>query len=69
MAVDARTSHCQTVHVLMLICCLPKQGKSLGILTRNIKQNDLTSIRVSVSLTLPEQQEIQSSGHHHTETR
>lgn len=32
VAVDARAGHGQTIHVLMLICRLPKQGKFLGVL-------------------------------------
>lgn len=41
MSVDARTGHGQAIHVLVLICCFPKQSKSLGILTEDTNQRDL----------------------------
>lgn len=50
MAVDARTGHGQAIHVLVLICCLPKQSESLGILTEDTNQGDLVLL-VNVSLT------------------
>lgn len=41
MAVDARAGHGQAIHVLVLICSLPKQSESLGILTEDTNQGDL----------------------------
>lgn len=62
VAVDTRTSHGQTIHVLMLVCCLPKQGKSLGILITHTYQGDLISLFINVNLTLLKYQGVQSPG-------
>lgn len=48
MTVDARTGHGQAIHVLVLICCLPKQSESLGILTKDRNQGDLVLLVMSV---------------------
>lgn len=48
MTVDARTGHGQAIHVLVLICCLPKQSESLGILTEDTNQGDLVLLLMSV---------------------
>lgn len=48
MTVDARTGHGQAIHVLVLICCFPKQSESLGILTEDTNQGDLVLLVMSV---------------------
>lgn len=49
--VNTRTSHGQTIHVLMLLCRLPKQSKSLGILITKTQKNSIQARTYGINVT------------------